>query len=132
MDHPKTIEWDRRMKLLFDRIDALLEERHRGRWRLRRNRPALGETANPEADGLFNLGTFFDTGYGSALGRGYLVEIILATDEEVAAEARAEIEEEVRGLLERFLPEHFPERRLSVERDGSLLKIRGDLSLGSL
>ncbi|MBL8967628.1 MAG: hypothetical protein JNG85_11520 [Spirochaetaceae bacterium] len=132
MYHPKTIEWDARMKEMFDRIDTILEERHGGAWKLRRNRPALGETANPEADGLFNLGVFFDPGFGSRLGRGYLVEIDLAAGEEIPPAAREAIELEVLELLRRFLPEHFPERRLEVDREGRLYKIHGDLSLGEL
>lgn len=132
MYHPKTVEFDGRMKAMFDRIDAIMEERHGGRWRLRRNRPAGGETSNPEADGLFNLGVFFDPGFGSRLGRGYLVEIDLAAGEEIPPAAREEIEGEVLDLLRRFLPEHFPERRLEVRREGGMYKIHGDLSLGNL
>lgn len=132
MYHPKTIEWDERMKAMFDRIDGILEERYGGAWKLRRNRPALGETANPEADGLFNVGVFFDPGYGSELGRGYLVEIVVATDEELACVEREGIELAVQELLRRFLPEHFPERRLEVERDGAMFKIHGELGLGGV
>lgn len=132
MYHPKMVAFDERMKAMFDRVDAILEDRHGGRWRLRRNRPARGETANPEADGLFNLGVFFDPGFGSALGRGYLVDIDLAAGEELDPAEREAIELEVLGLLRAFLPEHFPERRLEVDRDGKLYKIHGDLSLGEL
>ena len=86
MYHPKTLEWDGRLKDVFDRIDRALEDRYHGRWKLRRNRPMRGETANPEADGLFNIGVFFTPGYGSRLGRGYLVEIVIATDESIPDE----------------------------------------------
>lgn len=128
--HAKMNAWDDRLKELFDRIDAELEERYHGAWALRRNRPALGETTNPEADGLFNIGAVFTPGYGSAYGRGYLVDITLATAEEPGAQKRREIEEQVAALLERLLPEYFPDRELTLSRDGSMYKIHGDLSLG--
>ncbi|PKL09406.1 MAG: hypothetical protein CVV51_03920 [Spirochaetae bacterium HGW-Spirochaetae-7] len=132
MYHPKTHEFDDTMKTMFDRIDAVLEDRYGGTWKLRRNRPKRGETANPEADGLFNVGTFFTPGYGSRLGRGYLVEVILATDEGVPTRIQDEIEMLVRDLLLDYLSEYFPDRKLTVERDGSRYKIHGDLGLGSL
>jgi hypothetical protein len=132
MFHPKTTDWDNRMKEMFDRIDSILEDRYHGSWKLRRNRPGRGETSNPEADGLFNVGVFFTPGFGSRLGRGYLVEIVLATEEAVPMPKRDEIELAVRDLLLEFLPVYFPDRRLTVERDGSMYKIRGDLGLGGL
>ncbi|MBN1518963.1 MAG: hypothetical protein JW923_02615 [Spirochaetales bacterium] len=130
MNHPKAHAWDRSVKALFDELDAVLENRYAGRWKLRRNRPARGKTSNPEADGLFNVGVFFTPGYGSRLGRGYLVEIIVATEETVSQDDRLELEDFVKAELERLLPRHFPGRALSVDRDGTMLKIHGDLSLG--
>ena len=132
MYHPKMVEWDNRMKAMFDRIDSVLEDRYGGRWKLRRNRPGRGKTANPDASGLFNVGTFFDPGYGTELGRGYLVEIIIATEEEVPEEIEEEIRQFVKELLERMLPQFFPERRLSVGREGTMYKIYGDLRLGEI
>lgn len=130
MWHPKSVEWDDRMKDLFDRVDRDLEESYAGRWRLRRNRPARGSTSNPEMDGLFNVGVFFTPGFGSRLGRGYLVEVVIATDEAVPADERAEVEGRVRDLVAAFLPDAFPGRDLGIERDGAMLKIHGDLGLG--
>ena len=130
MFHPKTTDWDNRMKEMFDRIDRVLENRYEGAWKLRRNRPERGETYNPEADGLFNVGVFFTPGFGSRIGRGYLVEIVLATEEPVPRTKRDEIELLVRDLLVEFLPVYFPDRKLTVERDGSMYKIHGDLGLG--
>ena len=130
--HPKLIEWDETMKSMFDRVDAILEERHAGRWRLRRNRPARGETANPEADGLFDVGVTFTPGYGSEHGRGYLLVIDLATHDKVDPRERETIEHEVLELLDQFLPEFFPGRDLEVVRDGSSYKLLGDFSLGKV
>ncbi len=131
MYHPKTNEWDDRMSELFDRVDRVLEDRYDGRWKLRRNRPARGTTSNPEMDGLFNVGVFFTPGFGSRHGRGYLVEIVIAAEDQVATEDRAAIENQVRDMVAAFLPDAFPGRDLSVERDGTMLKIHGDLGLGS-
>ena len=130
MYHPKMAAWDEKLKAVFDRVDHELEERYGGRWKLRRNRPERGGTANPESDGLFNVGAFFTPGYGSDLGRGYLVEVIVATDEAVPARERAAIEELVRDLLLEYLPEAFPDRELAVDRDGSMYKIHGETGLG--
>lgn len=132
MYHPKMMAWENQLKKVFDRIDHELEDAYGGAWTLRRNRPRRGATSNPEADGLFNVGTFFTPGYGSELGRGYLVEVILATDEAVPAAKRNEIEERVRDLLLEYLPEYFPDRRLHVDRDGSMYKIHGETGLGRL
>lgn len=117
---------------MFDRIDAILEDRYHNHWRLKRNRPRRGETANPEADGLFNVGVIFTPGYGSTIGRGYLVDITLATDAQVSPEQRDEMENLVLDLLKSLIPEYFPERQLEVSRDGSMYKIHGDLSLGTI
>ena len=130
--HPKSMEWDARLKAMFDVLDADLEDRFSGRWSLRTNRPTRGETSNPEADGLFNVGAFFTPGYGSKHGRGYLVEIVVATEENVGDDERREVESYASETLRRLLPKHFPERRLELDRDGNMYKIRGDLSLGSL
>ena len=130
--HPKTAEFDRRLKAMFDEIDHLLEDRYHSHWTLRRNRPARGETANPEADGLFNVGAYFSPGFGSELGRGFLLDIELATDDSVTPEAMEEVELFTLELLEKLLPVHFPERELKVSRDGAMYKIHGDFSLGTL
>ncbi len=130
MYHPKTVEWDERLKAMLDEVDHALEDRYGGHWRLRRNRPARGETANPEADGLFYVGAVFTPGFGSRLGRGYLIDLSLATDEELPDGKREEIEAYALALLRKLLPERFPERSLQVERDGRLYKIHGELGLG--
>ncbi len=128
--HPKLMAWDHTMKAMLDRIDHLLEDRYGHQWKLRRNRPRRGETANPQADGLFDVDVIFTPGYRSQHGRGYLVEIILATDQNVSAEERAEIEVLTQDLLLQFLPEYFPGRELSVVREGAMYKIIGDFRLG--
>ncbi len=132
MQHPKAASWDRQLKALFDEVAGLLEDRPGGRWRLRRNRPRRGETSHPESDCLFNLGALFTPGFGSELGRGYLVDIVLAAGEDIPAGEREAIEEEALGLIRALLPAYFPGRELTVARDGSRYKIVGDFGLGAV
>ncbi len=132
MRHTKTIEWDRRLKAMFDEIDDILEEKYGSDYNLHPNRPDRGQTSNKEMDGLFNIGADFTAGYGSQLGRGYIVQIHLSTLDQVPQEIRYTIEAEVEILVKERLKKTFPGRKLSVERDGRLLKIIGDTSLGSV
>ena len=130
MKHPRAARWDDTMRELFDEIDDWLEERYGQRYPLHPNRPARGRTASREMDGLFNVGADFTAGFGSRHGRGYVVSMRLATLESVPTAVREEIESDVVRLLGEKLPQKFPGRRLEVRRDGTLLKIVGDLSLG--
>jgi hypothetical protein len=130
--HPKMRQFEDTMVELFKRIDGLLEDQYYGRWTLARNRPKRGETANPLSDGLFDVGAFFTPGYGSRYGRGYLVRIDIKTHETITAEKRAFIEQLVNDYLVEFLPQYFPDRELSVVRDGVSLKIIGNFSLGAV
>lgn len=118
------------MKGVFDRIDDALEERYGRRYPLWPSRPPRGATANREADGLFNVGAAFSAGYGTKFGRGYVIEIRMATPAHVPANVMEQIEEDVVGMLSRELKKAFPGRRLEVSRDGPVYKIHGDLSLG--
>lgn len=130
MRHPKAIGWEDKLKALFDRIDDRLEERYGKKYPLHPNRPPRGATSSREMDGLFNVGAAFSAGYGSEIGRGYVVEIRMATPAQVPAGVRRRIEREVAGMIEEELGREFPGRDLKVSRDGPVYKIHGDLSLG--
>jgi hypothetical protein len=130
MWHPKTIEFDERLKKLFDEVDAYIEDLYGASYPLHPRRPVRGETANPQADGLFNIGADFTPGYGSQLGRGYLIDVEMSTLEKVDDRARAKIYRAAVDKVRELLPLHFPERNLSVRRDGNHFKILGDFSLG--
>jgi len=130
MWHPKTVEFDDRLKKLFDEVDDYIEDLYGGRYVLHPVRPGRGETANPEADGLFNIGANFTPGYGSELGRGYLIDIAMSTLEKVDEDVRREIYEAAAEKVKELLPLHFPERELTVRRDKNHFKIQGDFSLG--
>ncbi len=128
--HPKAVEWERRLKAVFDRIDDQLEERHGQRFGLHPARARRRATANPEDDGLFDVGAGYSPGPGTPHGPGYVVDVRVATLDTVPREWRAEIEQEVAEALVRALPEAFPGRALRVVRAGPVLKIVGDLGLG--
>jgi hypothetical protein len=130
MWHPKTVEFDERLKKLFDEVDDYIENLYGERYVLHPVRPARGETSNPEADGLFNIGANFTPGYGSELGRGYVIDIAMSTLEKVDENVRREIYEAAAEKVKELLPLHFPERELTVRRDKNHFKIQGDFSLG--
>lgn len=132
LKHPKLVEWEKSMKALFDEIDDYLEDKYGNLFPLHPNRTERGGTANKESDGLFNVGAAFSAGYGSRLGRGYVIEVHMATLAKVPEEIRELILRETADLVRARLKAYFPGRELEVEKDGSLYKIYGDLSLGTL
>ena len=132
MAHPKVEKFDNRMKVLFDEVDHYIEDLYGHRYALHPARPARGETANPEADGLFNIGARFTPGFGSETGRGYLIDMVMVTLERVDEEIRREIYEAVALKVNELLPVHFPERELKVQRDRNHFKILGDFNLGEV
>lgn len=132
MRHPKILEWEHQIKSMFDDIDDWLEKKYGATFPLHPNRPERGMTANKEMDGLFNVGADFTTGYGSKLGRGYIVNIRMSTLEHIPENVRQCIEEDVEDLVREKLPLVFPNRALRVERDGKMMKIIGDFRLGAV
>jgi len=130
MYHPRMAEFDDQLKKLFDEVDSHIEEIYGDKYPLHPVRPARGETSNPEADGLFNIGANFTPGYISQLGRGYIIDISIATLEKVDENVRQEIYEAATEKVKELLLIYFPERDLTVRRDGTQFKIQGDFSLG--
>jgi hypothetical protein len=128
--HPKLRDFDDRLSALFREVDRRLEDRWGQEFDVHPNRPHRGETANPEADGLFEVAADFTPGIGSELGRGYLVSLRVATLERVPSERFEAFMSEAADAVRELLPIHFPERGLSVVRDGQRFKIVGDFSLG--
>jgi hypothetical protein len=124
-------EFDDRLKRLFDEVDRCIEDRYGDRYALHPVRPARGETANPEADGLFNIGANFTPGFGSELGRGYLIDVAMSTLEKVDDDVRREIYETAVEKVRELLPLYFPERELTVRREKNHFKIQGDFRLGN-
>ena len=130
MWHPKMEEFDDRLKKLFDEVDDYIEDLYGDSYSLHPARPARGETENPEMDGLFNIGANFTAGYGSELGRGYLIDVSMSTLDKVDEDVRRKIYEATADKVRELLPIHFPERELTVKLDRNHFKIQGDFSLG--
>ena len=130
--HPKMVEFDNRMKELFDEVDHYIEELYGDRYNLHPMRPARGETSNPEADGLFNIGAVFSPGYVSKLGSGYIIDKSISTLEKVDEAVRQEIYKAAAEKVKELLPIFFPDRELSVHCDGKHFRIQGDFSLGKI
>jgi hypothetical protein len=125
----KVMQWEKTLKDVFDTMDSELEAQYAGRYPLHPSRPKRGATANPEDDGLFNVGAAFSAGFGSKYGPGYVVEIRIATLKHVPADVQEEIKRKVFQGLEKRLPEVFPGKELHVSEENDTIRIHGDLSL---
>lgn len=132
MRHPKAVEWERKLKKVFDEIDTYVEETYAKKYPLHPARARYRTTSNPEHDGLFSVGAAFSAGFGSKYGPGYIVDVHMVTLSDIPEEVRETIEKEVVAKLREELPRMFPGRNLKVERDGPVFKIYGDLSLGKV
>jgi hypothetical protein len=132
MRHAKLVEWENTLKTMFDEIDDYLEDKYGNLYPLHPNRAARGGTSNKESDGLFNVGCAFSPGYGSELGRGYVIEVHMSTLSNIPEEIKMIIEKETADMVKVKLKIFFPDRELNVSKDGDVYKIFGDLSLGSL
>ncbi len=130
--HPSHEAWESTLKKAMDDLDDFLEDRYGGKLKLHPVRAERGKTANKSHDGLFDIVASFSMGPGSELGRGYVVDVDLATLEQVSAELKEEIKTAAIDKLRELLPKYFPGKDLTVDRDGAMLKVHGDLSLGSL
>ncbi|MDC7227156.1 MAG: hypothetical protein PQJ61_10385 [Spirochaetales bacterium] len=118
---------DKKLKIVFDLIDDFLENNYGDKYHLHPNRPERGATANKASDGLFNVGASFSAGFGSAYGRGYVVDVDLATLDHVPEKTQKDIENQVADLLREIIPEYFPDQDIRINRDGNVLKIYGEL-----
>ena len=129
MRHFKILEWEKRLKSIFDEIDAELETQYRDRFPLHPSRPQEGITSNPEMDGLFNVGASYSAGFGSRYGPGYVVDIRLSTLDKISPALKTELRDVVQDMLIEKLPDVFPGKELKVDKERSHLRIHGDLSL---
>jgi len=130
MYHPKMIQFRARLDDMFDEVDHYIENKYGELYPLHPMRPRRGDTANPQADGLFNIGADFTPGFGTEHGRGYIIDIKMVTLEMVDDEVRAEITDDVVEKLRELLPRYFPERKLEIYAEKNHFKICGDFSLG--
>lgn len=132
ISHPKSVEWDKKLKSLFDEVDDYLEDTYGELYPLHPNRMKRGETYNKAMDGLFNIGASFSAGFGTEYGRGYVIDLHMSTLTHVGSEVKEKIQKDAIEKIKHLLPVYFPGRDLEVKKDGCVYKICGDLSLGSL
>ena len=130
--HPKQEELERRLDKLCMALDNYLEDQYSDIFTLHPNRPKRGAGANPSYDGVFATSVSFTLGYGSKYGRGYLIVIDVRTLQYVSSAQREEINNRAFLFIQKTLPVEFPERKLEIVRDGNLLKVIGDFSLGDV
>ena len=132
MKHPNLIEWEKKLREVFGAVDLFLEEKYGKTYPLHPVRRRRGKTGNPKHDGLFKLDGAFSAGFGSELGRGYMVQIEMITLARVPEDVRRKIENDAAKKLRELLQTTFPDRELKVRRDHGVYKICGDLGLGTL
>lgn len=132
MYHPKMNTFNQTFHKMFEEVTAHIEKQYGSHYPLHPARPPHGSTSSRQSDGLFNIGADFTPGYGSKYGRGYLIDVHMATLEKVPHEVRWEIVEEVVRKINELLPVYFPNRNLEVFSEGTHFKICGDFSLGNV
>ena len=130
MRHQSVEEWEQSLNKLMNDLDDFLEQKFNGEYKLHPVRRRRGTTSNKSQDGLFSIVANFSLGIGSEFGRGYVVDVHLATLENISKVNSQEIENAALQRLKKKLPVFFPSKKLFVEKDGNLIKIHGDLSLG--
>jgi len=129
MLHQRVEEWEAKLNELLKRVDNALENKF-GKLHARHPaRPPHGSTANPQHDGLFRVTASFTPGFGSALGKGYVIQLDQVTLKKLPAQQLEDIRHYALRLIQEGLEEALPGRGLAVKRDGNLWKIVGDLSL---
>ncbi|AEJ20075.1 hypothetical protein [Gracilinema caldarium] len=128
--HAKLRAFENQLKALFNEVDHQLEDRWGNLYSVHPNRPRRGETADPEMDGLFEVAPDFTPGIGSEMGRGYIINLRVATLDRLDSGQYEALMQEAADMVKRLLPRYFPERDLRVVRDGKRFKIIGDFSLG--
>jgi hypothetical protein len=128
--HHKLTVFTSRLENLLNEVDEELEEKYADYFPLHPNRPQRGTTKSPDMDGLFEIAPDFTPGFGSEQGRGYLISCRVATLEKVPPDWFEAFLREVAERVREKLPLSFPERTLSIVRDGNRYKIIGDFSLG--
>ena len=130
IDHPKMIQFDNQMKAMLDEVDNYIEDKYGDLYPLHPVRPKRNETANPQADGLFSVRADFSPGYGSELGRGYILNVEMKTLSQIPVDVRQNIISDAVQKIASLLSVYFPERKLEVKPDRDFCKIVGDFNLG--
>lgn len=128
----KLAKWEAQLYKILHAIDVHLEAKYGDMLPLHPSRPGQGTAANPQYDGLFRLTASFSAGYGSELGAGYIFRVEIVTLSKIPPAQREAIEDEAADLMRQGLERVFPDQHMAVDRDGSVYKIYGDLTLGAI
>ncbi len=129
MRNPRVEEWEEKLDQLLRRVTVQLEERFSDFALRHPARLPHGATDNPQNDGLFRITATFTPGFGSQLGKGYVLTIEPVTLERFRQEAWQKIEDFACAQIRAGLEAALPGRGLTLQRDGQVWKIVGDLSL---
>ena len=122
-------KWERQLRQALDQVDARLEDKYGGSFKLHPNRPQQGQTANVKYDGLFSVEAKFSMGFVHHRAPGYVIEMRTATAEPVTEKVKRQMLDDVGDFLTQALEEFFPGREMHLERDGSHFYLSGDLQL---
>ena len=123
----RLIEWEKRLKSIFDGVNDELETKYGHLFPLHPARAGHATTSDRTQDGLFNIGASFTLGIGSRFGPGCAVDIRLSTLSHVPDNFRRQIKEEVVMRVSSRLPDVFSQGTLDISRDGGIYKIHGNL-----
>ncbi len=132
MRHQHVEKWESRLNELLRQVDHVLEEKYGHLFATHPARPPKGSTANPQQDGLFRVTASFSPGFGTELGKGYVLQLDLVTLEKVPQAKVDRIQREAVRLIQNGLENVLPGRDLAVRRDANVWKIVGDLSITSM
>ncbi|MDZ7722840.1 MAG: hypothetical protein U5R06_08530 [candidate division KSB1 bacterium] len=132
MKHHSLSQWEKKLYNLIINVDHYLEEKYGNDFRRHPARPPHGQTSSVSHDGVFSVTSNFSLGLGSQHGRGYAIDIKIVTLETVDQETREAIEKDAMEKIRELLPDYFPNRELNLQRDGNVIKLYGDLSLGNI
>ena len=129
MRHQRVEEWEAKLNALLRRVDVALEKSYGALLKRHPARLPHGSTPNPQQDGLFRVTASFTPGFGSELGKGYVLQLDFVTLEKIPIQQREALQQLAIRLIEEGLHEFLPGRNLAVKRDATVWKIVGDLSL---
>lgn len=132
MQHQRVEEWEEKLNAMLKQVDHELEERFGSLLRPHPARPRRGSTANPQLDGLIRVTASFSAGFGTQLGRGYVVRVETVSLDPLPPQKREDLEKLAVERIRSGLKEAFPNRDLAIRRDGAAWKIVGDLQFQDL
>jgi hypothetical protein len=129
MLHHLVEAWEAKLNALLIEVDSRLEEQFGSLFLPHPARPRLGSTANPQHDGLFRITASYSPGFGSVLGKGYVLQIDPVTLDNVSDQQLELIRQTAVQLIQDGLDKAMPGRHLRVQRENNVWKLVGDLSL---